>query len=68
MLKVNKMTPNQVKISGLHAIRAQMGIVGLIRFIQQYEIGYGDYTADRYEWQKNYNVQKIVNEIKNKKQ
>jgi len=68
MLKVNKMTPNQVKISGLHAISAQMGIVGLIRFIQEYEIGYGDYTADRHEWQKNYNVQKIVNKIKNKKQ
>ncbi|MBE9234315.1 hypothetical protein IQ231_22385 [Cuspidothrix issatschenkoi LEGE 03284] len=26
-----------------------LGVVGMLRFIQQFEVGYGDYTTEKYQ-------------------
>jgi hypothetical protein len=44
------MTLEQVRATGLQALSRDLGPVGLIRFLQQYETGYGDYTAERHRW------------------
>lgn len=28
----------------------ELGLVGMIRFMQQFETGYGDYSRDRHQW------------------
>jgi hypothetical protein len=34
---------------GLQALKDALGPVGMVKFIQQYENGYGDYTKEKYE-------------------
>ena len=39
----------------------------MVRFLQQYEGGIGNYTKKRQEWLKDYTVKGIVKEIKNRR-
>ena len=44
---VQTMTLNEVRARGLAALKKELGVVGMIRFLQQYETGSGDYSAER---------------------
>ena len=48
---MNMMLNNLVEIRkvGLQALKDALGPVGMVRFIQQYENGYGDYTEEKYQ-------------------
>jgi hypothetical protein len=46
----NLQTPEQIRIAGLQALHHALGLVGMIRFLQQYETGSGDYSKDRHAW------------------
>ncbi|MDR2021335.1 MAG: hypothetical protein LBQ14_11290 [Treponema sp.] len=39
----------EIRKTGLQALREALGPVGTVRFIQQYENGYGDYTSEKYQ-------------------
>jgi len=39
----------EVRKIGLQALREALGPVGMVRFIQQYENGHGDYTEEKYQ-------------------
>ena len=41
------MTQDQIRETGLRALSRELGAVGAVRFIQQFETGRGDYTAER---------------------
>ena len=41
---------NEIKHLGLEALLERLGLVGMIRFLQQFETGHGDYTAERESW------------------
>ncbi len=41
-----------------------IGVVGLIRFMQQFDKGHGDYVKDRQDWQKDYTVATLLEAIK----
>lgn len=41
------MTQQQIRKEGIEILSQYMGITGLIRFLQQSETGYGDYTKER---------------------
>lgn len=47
MLDVFTATPAEIRRAGLAAIARELGPVGLARFLQFYEGGQGDYTAER---------------------
>ena len=49
-MKTHIMTPNEIRRAGLDALTQGLGAVGMVRFLQQSETGWGDYTADRGEW------------------
>ena len=38
-----------VREAGLKALQEALGPIGFVRFMQQYENGYGDYTKEKYE-------------------
>jgi hypothetical protein len=48
-MKPNR-TLDQIRREGLAALRARLGVTGMVRFLQQFENGKGDYTAERRSW------------------
>ena len=42
------MTLDQVRRAGLDALARELGPVGMVRFLQQFETGVGDYSAERH--------------------
>jgi hypothetical protein len=44
------MTIDEIRQTGLRAISRELGPVGLIRFLQQFELGEGDYSVERHAW------------------
>jgi hypothetical protein len=62
-MNATTMTLEQIRLTGLKALSRDLGAVGLIRFLQQFETGYGDYTAERHLWLRERTVQEITQEI-----
>ena len=49
-MNVRTMTPEQIREAGLRALERKLGPVGMVRFLQQFESGKSDYTAERRRW------------------
>lgn len=47
MLNINLNNPLEVRTIGIQALREALGPVGAVRFMQQYDMGYGDYTKEK---------------------
>ncbi len=47
MPNVNLSNPFEVRTVGMQALKDALGPVGMVRFIQQFDLGYGDYTKER---------------------
>ena len=43
-------TLDEIRRKGLQALRRELGRTGLIRFLQQFETGRGDYVQERRQW------------------
>jgi hypothetical protein len=39
----------EIRQMGLKALLKALGPIGMARFMQQYDTGYGDYTKEKYE-------------------
>lgn len=61
------MTPQQIRVAGLAALTRELGLVGMIRFMQQFETGQGDYSIDRHQWLDQYTVDDIAKMAREKK-
>jgi hypothetical protein len=57
-----QMTLDEVRRRGLNALARELGAVGMVRFLQQFETGSGDYTRERHQWVSD-DVQSILDEI-----
>lgn len=57
------MTAEQIRQKGIEVLVHHLGAVGMIRFFQQSEIGWGDYTKDRHKWLGNKDVKTLAAEI-----
>ncbi len=44
------MTQEEIRKQGIAALAQQLGPVGMIRFLQQFESGHGDYSVERHQW------------------
>ena len=60
------MTQEEIRVAGLRAIFRDLGAVGMVRFLQQFETGNGDYTAERHEWLGADSIGDIVARIRDK--
>lgn len=58
------MTPEQIRQTGLEAVYRALGAAGLLRFLQQFELGHGDYTAERQQWLERYTLDELLAEAK----
>lgn len=43
----NTATLEQIRAAGLSALQRELGVVGMVRFLQQFESGSGDYVEER---------------------
>jgi len=66
-MNVQMMTPQQIRVAGLAALSRELGLVGMIRFMQQFEMGQGDYSRDRHQWLDQYTVDDIARMVREKK-
>lgn len=62
------MTLEQIRLTGLKALSRDLGPVGLVRFLQQFETGHGDYTAERHRWLGERTVQDLVQELERQRE
>ena len=62
------MTLEQVRQTGLQALSRDLGPVGLVRFLQQFETGNGDYTTERHGWLGDPTVRDISQQIEQKRE
>lgn len=44
------MTLEQIKLTGMQVLLQHLGAVGMVRFLQQFQTGWGDYTTERHTW------------------
>ena len=66
-MNVQTMTLMQIRSAGLQALARELGPVGMVRFLQQYETGKGDYTLDWHEWLDGLDAQTIADEMLGKR-
>jgi hypothetical protein len=49
-MSAHAMPLEEIRRLGLEALGRQLGPVGTVRFLQQFDTGQGDYTAARHQW------------------
>jgi hypothetical protein len=59
-----RMTPDEIQRQGLEALRERLGRAGMIRFLQQFETGSGDYARERHEWVDRMSLEELVAKAK----
>lgn len=64
---MTSMNPNEIRNKGLEALSETLGPLGMIKFLEQFEIGDGDYTKDREKWLGDLELDKIAEEITEKR-
>lgn len=65
-MKVQQTNPAILRKMGLEALCKSLGPLGMVRFLQQYEMGTGDYTKERDLWLKDIDIESVAIELKNK--
>ena len=52
-------TPEQIRTAGLAALKRELGTAGMIRFLQQFQPGRGDWATERQDWVQRTNLADI---------
>ena len=58
------MTLNEIRRTGIELLTQNLGAVGMVRFLQQSDLGWGDYTKEREQWLGNPSLSEIADGIK----
>ncbi len=54
----------EIRQIGIEVLIRELGQVGTLRFLNQYESGWGNYSQERHNWLKDENVETLANKIK----
>ena len=63
-----KMTAEQIRNYSLEVMELELGDSGMTRFLQMFETGHGDYTAERRQWLDHLSLDEIYSSIQAKRQ
>ena len=61
-----KMTAEQIRNHSLEVMELELGDSGMTRFLQMFETGHGDYTAERRQWLDHLSLDEIYSSIQAK--
>lgn len=64
---MTQVTLEQVRAKGLKALANELGTVGMIRFIQLFDTGRGDYSRDRHKRLAKKSVRQMAEAIKRRR-
>jgi hypothetical protein len=67
-MKPQQMTLAEIRREGLAALAERLGPVGMVRFLQQFESGYGDYTTERHAWIDELDVRTLADKIRQQRE
>ncbi|MCZ7382749.1 MAG: hypothetical protein O8C64_14420 [Candidatus Methanoperedens sp.] len=59
-------TINEIRKDGFKTLAKSLGPIGMVRFIQSFDLGRGDYTKEQSQWISG-NLDEIFKEIKEKR-
>ena len=63
-MKAQQTKPAILRKVGIESLSKSLGPLGMVRFLQQYEMGTGDYTKERDLWLKDIDIESIAAEVK----
>jgi hypothetical protein len=66
-MNTRTMTPEKIRQAGIEALVRKLGPVGMVRFLQQFETGKGDYTAERHAWLDKLDVRTVSERIRKRR-
>ncbi len=61
------MKPREIRQQGYKALIDALGVAGTLKFLQQLEVGYGDYTKERHQWLDKLTMDDFHNYVKPRK-
>lgn len=61
-----ELTSEQTRKKGIEVLARNLGPVDMVRFLQQFELGAGDYSRDRHAWLDGFTVGDIVKAAKSR--
>jgi hypothetical protein len=64
----SKATPAELRRAGIDALVKALGPVGMARFLQQFDLAHGDYTADRDRILGNPTVDELMDEVQRRRE
>ena len=53
----------QIRQAGFEILNRELGPVAMVRFLQQFESGQGNYTKERHQWQNGLGIEEVSKEI-----
>jgi len=56
------------RVVGLEALTRELGPAGMVRFLQQFETGQGDYSIERHLWLGEADVRTLAEKIQQRRQ
>jgi len=62
-MDIQTMTLEQIRLAGLDALARELGPVGMVRFLRQFDNGKGDYSKERHQWLDESNVMTVAKNI-----
>ena len=62
-MNANVMTMNEIRRTGIQLLTQNLGAVGMVRFLQQSDLGWGDYTKERSQWLGDPSLNEIASDI-----
>jgi hypothetical protein len=60
-------TLDEIRRKGLEALRRELGRSGMVRFLQQFDLGSGNYAKERQKWADEETLEKLRAASKRKK-
>lgn len=67
-MSIQTLNPSAIRKLGIETLAKVLGPVGMVRFLQQYEGGMGNYTREREDWLRDLSVRDVVKEIKERRE
>jgi len=67
MIDVHTATPEQIRRAGIEVLSRELGVVGMVRFLQQFDPGAGDYTRERNQWLGSPSVDELFERMERKR-
>ncbi len=60
MMNIEPTNLFQIRQLGIEVLSRELGPVAMIRFLQQYETGTGDYSKERHQWLDKFTIDDIA--------